>query len=275
MKTIDTLVKDIYDMIDDGDIDVNVEALRQFGEECQNAVYGMLKRNNDRRGSIRLSSMGQPCSRKQWYEHNDAPREPLQPHTRIKFVFGHIIEARVLLLAKEAGHTVTDEQKEVEVDGVVGHMDAKIDGVVVDVKSASSAAFKKFKDGTLNSENDSFGYLTQISAYLEAEGEHEGAFLAMDKQLGKLALMPVTKKLGVSYEINARKEVVLSDTVPERAFYPVPDGVSGNMKLPVNCSYCDFKHSCFPGVRTFAYGNGPRYLTTVAVLPKVPEVYDE
>ena len=51
----------------------------------------------------------------------------------------------MLLFARMAGHDVTEEQKELELDGVKGHKDATIDGWVCDIKSASSFGFKKFK----------------------------------------------------------------------------------------------------------------------------------
>lgn len=274
MKTIETLIDDIYQMIDEGSSSVSYADMIEFQEDIANAVIGMLNREKDHRGAIRLSQMGQPCARKQWYSHRGVEGEPLLPHTRLKFIMGHIIEALIILLAKTAGHEVTDQQKCVEVSGVKGSMDCKIDGVLVDVKSASSYSFKKFQDGGLFN-NDPFGYVTQISAYLEAEGEDSGAFLAMDKQLGKLALLPVMRKLGIAEEVEGRKQQVLSEETPERAFLPVPDGVSGNMKLGTNCSYCDYKKECYPEVRTFIYANGPRYLTTVVKQPNVPEATSE
>ena len=47
-------------------------------------------------------------------------------------------------------------------------MDCKIDGIVTDVKSASSFGFKKFKDGQLGLVDDPFGYIDQIKAYAHA-----------------------------------------------------------------------------------------------------------
>ena len=52
-------------------------------------------------------------------------------------------------------------------------MDCTIDGEVVDIKTASGFAFKKFKDGTL-AEQDAFGYLPQLAGYEEAEGTKKG-----------------------------------------------------------------------------------------------------
>jgi hypothetical protein len=97
-----------------------------------------------------------------------------------------------------------------------------------------------------------------------------GAFLVIDKQSGELCLdtYDLTSLVtGKEEEAEHLKNMVSGDT-PERAFKPVKDGGSGNMKLPVNCSYCDFKAKCWPEMRTFLYSNGPRFLTTVARTPK-------
>jgi hypothetical protein len=72
------------------------------------------------------------------------------PHNFIKFMYGHMIEEMLLFFTRMAGHTVEGEQKQCTVEGVRGHMDARIDGRLIDVKSTSSYGFKKFKDGTLS-----------------------------------------------------------------------------------------------------------------------------
>ena len=107
--------------------------------------------------------------------------------TFIKFLYGHLLEEVVLFLVKLAGHKVTDEQKEVKVSGVYGHMDCKIDGEVIDIKTASSYAFRKFKNDTLK-DDDTFGYLAQLSGYETAEKTKEGGFLVLNKESGELTL---------------------------------------------------------------------------------------
>ena len=86
------------------------------------------------------------------------------------------------MLTKAAGHSVEAEQEEVTVEGVLGHQDCIIDGVLTDIKSASSFAFKKFRDNKL-AEDDPFGYIAQISAYATRRGDKEAAFFAIDKNL--------------------------------------------------------------------------------------------
>ena len=105
--------------------------------------------------SLRMSNIGRPA-RQLWFEKNK-PLENAKPNaaTQVKFLYGHILEEIVLMLVRAAGHEVTDEQKEVDLDGIKGHMDCRIDGVVTDVKSASSYGFKKFKYGNI-ADNDDF-----------------------------------------------------------------------------------------------------------------------
>lgn len=235
-----------------------------------------------REPTLRMSNLGRG-DRQLWYQfHPDEaePGEELQPHTHLKFLIGDVWEAVLLFLAKAAGHEVSHEQAEVEVDGIKGHIDAVIDGHVVDCKSASTFAFKKFKEGRL-SEDDPFGYMEQISGYSTALGM-PGAFLVGDKTLGHLTLLKVDPQDVEGIKINERiehlKKVVESDQEPDRCYEPVPDGQSGNMALGVNCSYCPFKFRCWSeandgiGIRTFLYSTGPKHLVNVAKEPKVPEL---
>jgi hypothetical protein len=228
-----------------------------------------------------LSAIGQPDRKLYLKNRGNTPGEVFNASTLIKFMYGDILEALFLYLAKEAGHRVTSEQETVEVNGVKGHLDACIDDVVTDVKSASSYSFQKFKDGSLR-ENDGFGYMDQLAGYSEAKGGLPGAFLAIDKTLGHITLMQVDAEELAAYKISDRidhlREVLKSDEVPEICYEPKPDGKSGNMILDTGCSYCEFKHYCFKdtnggvGLRTFIYSTGPRFFTKVEVEPKVPEV---
>ena len=246
----------------------------------KHAVAGNLKSrfaeySEGRSRTLRLSNIGKPL-RKLWFEiRSGLPPEPLRAEAKFKFLYGDLIEDLAILLAIEAGHTVTDLQKEVEIDGVLGHIDCLIDGVLVDVKSCSQRAFPKFKDGSLIS-NDPFGYVCQLAGYSHALGSIDGAFLAIDKTLGNMCLLKFSKEQLATYNIPKiiaqDRAALASDKLPSRLCYePEPDGKSGNMKLGVNCSYCDYKQHCHPGLRTFIYSSGPRYLTKVSRLPDVPE----
>lgn len=248
-----------------------------LGQDLATRIATSLAKGGDQTTpSLRLSNIGTPCDRKLWYMINKPElAEPLSPSTKLKFLFGDILEELLLWLAEQSGHTVTDKQKEVEVNGVKGHIDALIDTHLVDVKSASSRSFDKFKYG-LNASNDTFGYLHQLGAYSHAIGAKVLAFLAVDKQFGHICL-DTHEKDDTDYPklVEKKKYIVSLPDPPKRTFSDVPEGKSGNRKLCTECSYCPFKQSCFPGLRTFVYSTGPVYLTHVAREPLVPEYKNE
>ena len=283
-KNLDTIVEDIYALFDGTAQDhIRDDAIEGLGRRIATTIHNRLRENDsDRdRTTLRLSSIGGPCARKLWYAHHGYESENLTPSTRIKFLFGDILEDLLLFLAEASGHEVAGEQSTLEVAGVQGHRDALIDGVTVDVKSASTFSFAKFSDG-LTDDNDAFGYLSQLGSYVRAgrtddRVKHKGvgAFLVIDKQHGHICLdKHWVDEVAVEELVAHRKEVIQDDAIPERAFEPVEDGRSGNKKLAVNCSYCQYKDVCFDGVRTFLYSGGPRFLTEVGKEPKVPELID-
>lgn len=265
MKSIDALVEDIYKVLE----------VSPTGDSQLPVVAQTVVNYDVREARLRASNIGHPCNRKLWYdlslEHKPLP---LEPHTRVKFAYGDLIEDMVIQLAKAAGHTVEHEQSEFEFMGVKGHCDAVIDGVLVDVKSASPYAFDhKFrKEGLYH--DDPFGYLTQLSFYAQALGMERQGFLVVNKVSGQLHFMEIPKEAlpHVGNRIEELKTVMAMSTPPDRTFRSVPEGKSGNMKLDVNCSYCDYKHHCWPGLRKFVGSRGPIYLTDVRREPRMREV---
>lgn len=280
-KTIDTLVDDIYALFD-GEHNPHDPALHEeFGKNLQDVMHERFNTTRDNKGRLRMSNIGRP-DRQLWMDiHSEGPKEEFQPQTLIKFAYGDMIEQQMLLYIKLAGHTVEHEQGEIEVDGIKGHIDCLIDGVVVDIKSASSFSWQKFDSGALlEPGNDPFGYVAQLAGYVEAlTPGKDGAFLAVDKTLGKITLLRVPAEVLAQYRVRDRiehiKQVVADeDTVPDHCYQPVPDGKSGNMKLAVGCSYCSHKFACWPDLKTYIYSTGPRYLTKVVREPKVQQYSD-
>lgn len=287
MKKINTLVKDIYEELESRGgwnqaiTDYFLDLMKDFAETRMSKQ----EEQEDKGPTLRLSQMGTPCKRKLWYAiNNPGDSSSLPPSTLLKFKYGDIIEALVLSLAKAAGHTVEGEQDPLYVEGIKGHRDAVIDGITVDVKSASSFAFKKFESGGLR-DDDPFGYISQLSSYVLAGRDHEvkshptlGAFLVVDKQNGTLCLDMYDFGPEIDHKVEEFryiKDMVQKPQPPERTFGDEPDGKSGNRKLCVQCSYCDYKSSCWPNLRTFLYSGKPRFLTEVAKEPKVPELNNE
>jgi|TARA_R110000787_G_scaffold69148_6_gene154111 hypothetical protein len=277
----DTLIKDIYDLLENKKVskDVNIDFLiHEFGESMKKIMKRQLSDWKPDRRTIRLSNVGK-TPLQLWHLMKGTESEKMTPSTLLKFMYGHIIEEMLLFLVKASGHKVTDEQKRCEVAGVIGHMDGRIDGTLMDVKSTSSYSFKKFKDGSLV-DNDSFGYIDQLKAYAKSEGDTKIAWLAMDKQNGHLTWLeydlektdhPKLKE-DIEEKILNLKKVLESDTAPDLCYDSVEDGKSGNQKLSMECSYCQYKKTCWPELRTFLYYNGPKHLIKVVNEPKVPEI---
>jgi len=138
--------------------------------------------------------------------------------------------------------------------------------------------------------------LPQLSAYTLAGHRDDptispdtGAFLVIEKVSGALHL-DVHK---FEHDLAAReaeylyiKTLMEKDVPPKRGFTEEDDGYynrnkkefvpNGNKVLSVNCSYCEFKHECWPGLRTFMYkgqnGPKPKFFTRVLKEPKAMEV---
>ena len=275
-KNIDTLIPDIYNMLEQGVDTDNAEMdkfLDDFASQVREAASIILQEGKrEGKTNLRLSQIGKP-DRQIWYGVKGVEGQPLSGQTRIKFLMGHLLEAVLIMLTKAAGHSVEAEQEEVTVEGVLGHQDCIIDGVLTDIKSASSFAFKKFRDNKL-AEDDPFGYIAQISAYATRRGDKEAAFFAIDKNSGELAITKVhdLEMIDANARVNYLKGIMDTDTPPPRCYNDVPDGKSGNRKLTTGCTYCGYKTKCWDNLRAFKYSNGVRILTHVAKTPDVEEV---
>ena len=284
MKELKNLVPDIYkelEKISEGksinltekDIDNTLAKIK----ESMMAWATPSERDNN--FTLRMSNIGRPA-RQLWYQKRDELiKSSIDGPTQIKFLYGHILEEIVLMLVRMAGHKVTDEQKEVKVKGVVGHIDCKINNEIVDVKTASGFAFKKFIQGRL-AEDDPFGYLGQLAGYEKSEGTNNGGFLVINKESGELCLHQPEDldKPNITNKIDNLISCLDINDKPERCYDPVPEGKKGNYKLHKSCFWCNYKFDCFKdvnngqGLRGFKYANSTVYLTHVEVEPQVEEI---
>ena len=148
--------------------------------------FGREKRVDKR--TLRLSNVGRTDRLPLERSKRDQRKRRLSHTPTLSLCMDILVEELLLFLTRMSGHTVTDEQKQCEVEGIRGSMDCKIDGVVTDVKSASSFGFKKFKEGKIL-RDDPFGYVDQIKAYAYSEGETQIGWLAIDKTVGHLTYL--------------------------------------------------------------------------------------
>lgn len=273
MKNIKSLVPDIRSLLISEGQHVE-EKVREFGSQLGSALASRLA-NEAKEPALRLSNLGKP-GRQLWYSiQRPHLSEPLPPSARFKFLYGDLLEELVLYLAEAAGHKVEDRQLEVNIDGVRGHIDAVIDGELVDVKSASSFSFKKFVAG-FGLDDDPFGYIAQLGGYAYALERRRAYWLPVDKTLGHLALTPLPKT-NIDYKglVDEKRRILDFPQPPARCFPDEPETyyrkATGNRKLGLNCSYCSFKASCWPGLRVFLNNGKPTFYTHV-VNPKGDEI---
>lgn len=272
MKQIITLIKDIQNLLttkgwvtDDIKERLSKSVSQRFEEQFSARPV---------QPTLRLSRMGPQCPCALWHSiHHPELAEKLPPWAEFKYSFGHIIEAQAIMLARAAGHTVTGEQDELTLDGIVGHRDCVIDGCVVDVKSTSSRGFQKFKDRSIG-QDDSFGYLDQLDGYVLASHDDplvlvkdKGYLLAVHKELGHMTLYEHRiREEHIHKRIQVYKEIVEREQPPKcECKIVVEDNKNITLGFPAN--YGSFKHCCFPNLRTFIYSGGPVYFVKVVKTP--------
>jgi len=299
-KRIQDVPEDVYELLDSSQehghsAELAAEYAMRIGGEFAKAT---MKRNKPReKGKMWASDIGKPCMRYHYFNFNAPEKgEKLMGHTKFKFLYGNILEEAALYFAEEAGHEVRGQQARLEVDlwgwKVSGRIDAIVDDVLMDVKSASVYSFNKYRKEGVTRANDTFGYLYQLAFYKEFSyanpdmagvDEEQQAFLFIDKQNGHLCVIEVQDELPSKDELLERiGQIIKSATGAERdaprAYSPEPYGKSGNMALGIGCSYCAYKEHCWrdsnggKGLRGFAYNHKPVWFTDVAREPKVPEI---
>ena len=206
MPTIDTLLPDMMRVLEEANRGEGAPALKPEAQEFfDKAMADILKKGLQGKGGKRvrtpktlyISEIGHPCHRKLWFKVRPElfTAVDINGKALFKFLYGDIIEALVLTLAIQAGHEVTHYQHPIEFevkDGwkIRGRLDAVIDGVLIDVKSASSMSMKKFHDIGKLIGDDQFGYIMQLLTYwsnLEGVSSETG-FLAVDKTDGTMVL---------------------------------------------------------------------------------------
>ncbi|MBL4795815.1 MAG: hypothetical protein JKY50_00215 [Oleispira sp.] len=296
---IDTLVHDIGEVLQGKHGWDWVATGQTMGDKVDTIAMDRFSEPPKPRKYLSMSSIGQACKRKLWLRVNGTEKgEDLTPDTLLKFFYGDVIEEIVLALAIQSGHEVTGQQDEMSILGVKGHRDAVIDGMTIDVKSASDYAFKKFKEHQLKgyykyntktktdewvhaSEVDAFGYISQLSSYVYAAKDDplvtnktHGAFLVMNKVTGEICLdiYDFTEELKVKEAEVEEAKRLIDLSVPSPVLDSEPMGMSGNERLCMHCRYCEHKFFCHPTTRTFKSARGPVYLSKVVKEPRMEEI---
>jgi len=263
MKTIDTLIKDIYGVVEASggwSSIIHSDYLARV-DKAMSSRLGTHLDGKEYKPALRMSNIGKECERALWFDLHSKPTS-FPSHLKIRFLMGDMVEELLLSLAEAAGHTVTGQQDTMTAFGIKGHRDAVIDGVNVDVKSASTKNFKKFKEDKLISD-DPHGYMRQLSSYVYASKDDPlvtdkegGAFLAMDMNTGELCLdyHNFKHELKEMEEVYTHKKAMVSlGEPPARTFELEEKGKTGGYVLNKKCYFCQHKYSCEPTTVTYQY----------------------
>lgn len=261
MKSIYTLATDVEELLKTkGWMSDNLE--KEFGASVGSSVYTQFSTQST--PSLRLSRMGATCHKALWHSiHTPELAEPVQPWAQAKFSFGHFWEAYAIMLSKAAGHEVSHEQHECELLGVKGHIDAIVDGCLVDYKSCSSRQFQKYKANQLEGD-DPFGYLEQLDGYVVACREQDflnvkdrGYIIAVHRDLGHMHVYEHRiREASIRQRIAEYKGISERRNPPQCTCEVTSDGITGNIKLGTRASYSAYKWTCFPNLRCFINKRG-------------------
>lgn len=262
MADITTLVSDVEALVQESygsPRAVNVTALSLMGKNSAMHVADMISKPIKVRPEKTLyaSELGK-CPRALWYDlHGTHATEPISGKALIKFSYGDIVEEMFLYLAEEAGHKVELRQFGVETvldNGwtVKGRIDAAIDGVIVDVKSAGSRAYQKFTGGYLDNKDDSFGYNYQLGFYTEVMNPPVGSmYWAVNKETADSTLCvpddveALNQAKYISEQLELREEGSLELSYSGFSCHEIPKGLTSSRVIPVQCSYCQHQKHCY------------------------------
>jgi hypothetical protein len=248
MKTINTVIQDVYDMMDSqectGDLNKVADAV---GKEVSESLVNALTPREKKKG-LRMSGIGK-CERSQWYDQNDYEQEPISGQVYLTFLQGHILESVLLGLVELSGHEVTGKQGKHTIHDINGSQDCEIDGELVDVKTASNWSFNnKFSEDGIK--EDSFGYIKQLSAYGKGNDRDKGYFLAFNKNNSQLKLCEQKLEKDVdTFIVDLKGKMELSQPPMRRAnATTVVNHRQGgtSCKLEMTCAFCGHKKHCFP-----------------------------
>ena len=244
MKSINTVVQDVYDVMKSKDYSGDLDAIAmQAGREVEEALKDAFKPREENR-HLRMSGIGR-CERAQWYNFKGYKQEDIKGEVHLTFLQGHILEAVLVALLKLSGHTVSDQQKKHTVEGINGSQDCTIDGELVDIKTASAWSWdNKFKEDGID--GDAFGYIKQLSAYGKTDKRKEGYFLAFNKNKSTLKLCKQELEQDIDTFIVDLKSKMESDTPPMRlAGATTWNKAKTQEKLCMTCAFCGFKEDCY------------------------------
>lgn len=228
-------------------------------KDVETALIKQFATKRDKAFRLRMSNMGKPYCQL-WFEKNK-PELALPPSSNfiINMLIGDIIEAVFKGLLRQAKVDYKDgEQVTLDLgDGqtINGTPDIFFGDEVDDIKSASPWSYiNKFKDFDSLAEKDSFGYIAQLVGYAEATNTKPNGWWVVNKGNGDFKHVKATNinskqvlaKIKFTYKELKKNKFRRCFTDEEETYRKKP---SGNRRLKQECSWCSFRHACWPGLQ--------------------------
>jgi hypothetical protein len=267
MHFIEQSIQAFLEDIDNKSADQFEDLINEFGENCKKALREcLLAKRSEEPFRLRMSNLGKPL--RQLMLEKLHGRGPMDAQMKLKMTYGYIWESFMLFLLKAAGLEL-EEQKNVSLDiplgdekvSVKGTWDIKINGMLYDIKSASSWSFDyKFTNFENMEKDDPFGYCGQAFGYSIAEKVPFGGWIVCDKSDGRIKVVPIPqdnyRDLAKKYYADFKTKVaaLFTDNVP----MPPCDGEvdetfrkvkTGNKVLNDSCKFCSHKYLCHPELK--------------------------
>lgn len=223
------------------------EDLLKFLAEVGEIIKEKAEDDNDR-GYLGMSSIGDPCMRKLWYGfHMAKPRE--KPSARALRIFntGHIAEGFMIKDLKAVGIQVYGQQEECSaVAGhFKGHIDGKLLGVIEAEKTEHLAEFKTHNDKSFNAlikagsvEKSKPVHYAQMQVYMKYQKLTRALYVAYNKNTSQYYFERVYYNEDHANDlVHKATEIIMSEVAPVKEFGPTWYA----------CKWCNFYDICHNG----------------------------
>jgi len=217
----------------------------------------------DREFTLRMSNIGRPACQLHMQAKGAEP-EPKTYDFKMRMIMGDVMEAALMALIEAAGIEIKSKHGKVSYDAngttIKGEYDIELDDGIYDIKTASPFAFEhKFNaDNAFDKikSNDSFGYVAQGIGYGMGAGKPFKGWIALNKSTGEITFADAKYDEDEKEEVNDKiqKSILATDLSKpfSREFSDVPEVFykkeTGNRTLGIECSWCDYKHECWPNL---------------------------
>ena len=223
------------------------EDVLMFLEEVEKIIKEKSDDDNQR-GYLGMSGIGDPCERKLWYGfHMVSKKEPHIERTKRIFNTGHIAEGFIYKDLKKIGYDVFGAQEScVGVAGhFSGHIDGKVSGVIeapktihlLEMKTMNDKNFKEIVK-TQSVQKSKPVHYAQMQCYMHYQNLTRALYIAYNKNTSEYYIERVYYDKDFALDIISKAtKIIMSEKPPLKEFAPTWYA----------CKFCDHRGVCHDG----------------------------